>query len=58
MDFFWIFQNRVSLYSSSYLGTHCIDQAGPELIEITPAFASRVLGLKACTTTTLQFQIS
>jgi hypothetical protein len=42
--------NRVSLYSPGYPGTHFVDQAGLELRNL-PAFASQVLGLKACATT-------
>jgi hypothetical protein len=50
--FFWGggFQDRVSLCSSGYPGTHSVDQAGLELRNL-PASASRVLGLKACATT-------
>jgi hypothetical protein len=45
-----VFQDRVSLCSSGYPGTHSVDQAGLELRN-PPASASQVLGLKACTTT-------
>jgi hypothetical protein len=45
--FFW---DRVSLYSPGCPGTHSVDQAGLELRN-SPAFASQVLGLKACATT-------
>jgi hypothetical protein len=45
-----VFQDRVSLYSPGCPGTHFVDQAGLELRN-PPASASRVLGLKACTTT-------
>jgi hypothetical protein len=45
-----VFRDRVSLYSPGCPGTHFVDQAGLELRN-TPAFASRVLGLKACATT-------
>jgi hypothetical protein len=45
-----IFQDRVSLYSPGCPGTHFVDQAGLKLRN-PPASASRVLGLKACTTT-------
>jgi hypothetical protein len=38
------------LYSPGCPGTHFVDQAGLELRN-PPAFASPVLGLKACTTT-------
>ncbi|GAB1293532.1 Telomere repeats-binding bouquet formation protein 1 [Apodemus speciosus] len=41
---------RVSLYSPGCPRTHCVDQAGLELRN-PPAFASQVLGLKACATT-------
>jgi hypothetical protein len=44
--FFLVFQDRVSLYSPGCPGTHFVDQAGLELRD-PPAFASRVLGLKA-----------
>jgi hypothetical protein len=40
--------------SSGCPGTHFVDQAGLELGN-PPASASRVLGLKACTTTTTSF---
>jgi hypothetical protein len=45
-----VFRDRVSLYSPGCPGTHSVDQAGLELRN-PPASASRVLGLKACTTT-------
>jgi hypothetical protein len=35
---------------TGFSGTHSVDQAGPELRN-SPASASQVLGLKACTTT-------
>jgi hypothetical protein len=47
-DFFLfvlVFQDRVSLCSPGYPGTHFVDQAGLELRN-PPASASRVLGLK------------
>jgi len=44
------FRDRVSLYSPGCPGAHFVDQAGLELRN-PPASASRVLGLKACTTT-------
>jgi hypothetical protein len=44
------FRGRVSLYSPGCPGTHFVDQAGLEL-RYPPASASRVLGLKTCTTT-------
>jgi hypothetical protein len=47
---FVLFQNRVSLYSLGCPGTHSVDQAGLKLRN-SPASTSRVLGLKACTTT-------
>jgi hypothetical protein len=43
------FRDRVSLYSPGCSGTHFVDQAGLELRNL-PASASRVLGLKACST--------
>jgi hypothetical protein len=55
-----VFQDRVSLYSPGYPGTHFVDQAGLELRN-PPASASQVLGLKACATTARQeghFQVS
>jgi hypothetical protein len=45
-----VFQDRVSLCSPGCPGTHSVDQAGLELRN-PPASASRVLGLKVCTTT-------
>jgi hypothetical protein len=45
-----VFRDRVSLCSPGCPGTHTVDQAGLELRN-PPAFASRVLGLKACDTT-------
>jgi hypothetical protein len=47
---FLVFQDRVSLYTLGCPGTHFVDQAGLELRNPL-ASASRVLGLKACTTT-------
>jgi hypothetical protein len=47
---FWLFRDRVSLYSTGCPGTHSVDQAGLELRNL-PASSSQVLGLKACTTT-------
>jgi hypothetical protein len=47
---FVFFGDRVSLYHSGCPGTHSVDQAGLELRNPS-ASASRVLGLKACTTT-------
>jgi hypothetical protein len=44
------FQDRVSLSSPGYPGTHFVDQGSLELRN-QPAFAFQVLGLKACTTT-------
>jgi hypothetical protein len=46
---FLLFRDRVSLCSPSCPGTHSLDQAGLKLRNL-PASASRVLGLKACTT--------
>jgi hypothetical protein len=48
--FFFVFRDRVSLYSLGCPGTHFVDQAGLELRN-SPASASQVLGLKACATT-------
>jgi hypothetical protein len=48
--FCFVFRDRVSLCSPGCLGTYSVDQAGLELRN-PPAFASRVLGLKACATT-------
>jgi hypothetical protein len=45
-----VFRDRVSLCSPGCPGTHFVDQAGLELRN-PPAFASQVLGLKACATT-------
>jgi hypothetical protein len=47
---FFVFQDRISLYSPDCPGTHFVDQAGLELRN-PPASASRVLGLKTCTIT-------
>jgi hypothetical protein len=47
---FWFFRDRVSLYSLGYPEIHFVDQDGLELRNL-PASASRVLGLKVCTTT-------
>jgi hypothetical protein len=46
---FFVFRHRVSLCSPGCPGAHSVDQAGLELRN-PPASASRVLGLKACTT--------
>ena len=49
---FCLFRDRVSLYSPGCTRTHFVDQAGLELRNPpASASASRVLGLKACTTT-------
>jgi hypothetical protein len=48
--FLFVFQDRVSLCSPGCPGTHSVDQAGLKLRNL-PAFASQVLGLKACATT-------
>jgi hypothetical protein len=53
--FVFVFQDRVSLYSPGFPGTHFVDQAGLKLRNL-PAFASRVLGLKACSTTPSRIQ--
>jgi hypothetical protein len=45
---FFVFRDRVSLYSSDCPGTHSVDHTGLELRNL-PASASQVLGLKACT---------
>jgi hypothetical protein len=46
---FFVFRDRVSLYSPGCPGTHFVDQAGLKLRN--PAVsASRVLGLKVCAT--------
>ena len=47
---FFVFWDRVFLYSPGCLGTHFVDQAGLEL-KNPPASASGVLGLKVCATT-------
>ena len=47
---FCFFRDRVSLCSPGCPGTHFVEQAGLELRN-PPASASRVLGLKVCTTT-------
>jgi hypothetical protein len=54
--FVLFFQDRVSLYSPGCPGTHFVDQAVLELRN-PPAYASRVLGLKACATTTCYFVV-
>jgi hypothetical protein len=46
---FFVFRDRVSLCSPGCPGSHFVDQAGLKLRNL-PASASRVLGLKACTT--------
>ena len=46
---FFVFQDRVSLYSPGCSGTHSVDQAGLKLRD-PPDSASQVLGLKACAT--------
>jgi hypothetical protein len=45
-----VFRDRVSLYSPGCPGTHFVEQAGLEPINL-PASASQVLGLKASATT-------
>jgi hypothetical protein len=49
-NLFLAFRDRVSLYSPGCPGTHFVDQAGLKFRNPL-ASASRVLGLKACTTT-------
>jgi hypothetical protein len=44
---FFVFRDRVSLYSLGCPGTHFVEHAGLELRHL-PASASQVLGLKAC----------
>lgn len=44
-----VFDTR-SLYSSGYPGTHWVDQANLELLEILLLLSSYVLGLKVCAT--------
>jgi hypothetical protein len=46
---YFFFQDKVSLYIPGCPGTHSVDQAGFELRN-SPASASQVLELKACTT--------
>jgi hypothetical protein len=46
---FFVFRDRVSLYSPGCPATHFVDQAGLK-IRNPPASASQVLGLKACAT--------
>ena len=48
---FFVFRDRVSLHSPGCPETHFVDQAGLEIHRNLPASASRMLGLKACTTT-------
>jgi hypothetical protein len=47
---FFVFWDKVSLYSPGWPGTHFVDQAGLELRN-QPTSASQVLGLKVCATT-------
>ena len=49
--FVWFFYDRVFVYSPGCPETHFVDQAGLKLRNL-PASAYRVLGLKACTTST------
>jgi hypothetical protein len=51
---FFFFQDKVSLYSPGCPRTHSVDQAGLKLRN-QPAFASKVLGLKALATTAWLF---
>jgi hypothetical protein len=46
---FFVFRDKVSLYSPGCPGTHFVEQAGLELRNL-PASASQVLGLKVCGT--------
>jgi hypothetical protein len=55
--FVCLFVDRISLYSPGCPGTHSVDQAGLELRN-PPASASRVLGLKVCTTTTAWLSVT
>jgi hypothetical protein len=48
--FCFVFQDRASLYSPDCPGTHSVVQAGLKLRNPT-AYASQVLGLKACANT-------
>jgi hypothetical protein len=48
-----VFRDRVSLHSPGCPGTHSVDHAGLKFRNL-PAFASKVLGLKACATTAWQ----
>jgi hypothetical protein len=48
--FCFVFQDRVSLYSSGCPGTHSVGQGGLKLRN-PPASVSQVLGLKPCATT-------
>jgi hypothetical protein len=49
---FFVFRDRVSLYSSGCPGTQFVDQTGLELRNLpVSASASKELGLKACATT-------
>jgi hypothetical protein len=47
---FWFFETGFLCIALGCPGTHSVDQAGLKLRN-PPASASRVLGLKACTTT-------
>jgi hypothetical protein len=51
---YFVFRDRVSLYSLGCPGTHFVDQAGLKLRN-PPVSASQVLGLKACATTARLF---
>ena len=50
---FGFFRDRNSLYAPGCPGTHSVDHAGLVLRNL-PTSASQVLGLKLCTTNTLQ----
>jgi hypothetical protein len=54
--FFFVFRDRVSLYSPGCPGTHSVDQAGLELRNL-PDSASQVLGLKVYATTPCPFKV-
>jgi hypothetical protein len=47
---FFVFQDRVFLYSPGCPGTHSVDQVGLKPRN-PPASVSQVLGLKVCATT-------
>jgi hypothetical protein len=47
-----VFQDRVSLCSPGYPGTHSVDQVGLKITAICLPLPPGILGLKVCTTTT------